>query len=199
MLPAELLRQQIVARIPGSRLIFLDCGHEIRLEKPWEAAALIDITAIRKPRKHCETNGVAGSSWLLFPHFDDVRSYRICRMFLLLINFLQTVFDVIMDALTLLRLMFRSNGSARRQESLSAQTYGAVHRMRWAGGKRPAAFQPLHPSLTSSVRTLKLFRVLGPKVLLMATSAASRPRAINTRPMRGILLRASKVYQWPSR
>ena len=48
MLPAELLRQQIVARIPGSRLIFLDCGHEIRLEKPWEAAALIDITAIRK-------------------------------------------------------------------------------------------------------------------------------------------------------
>jgi len=53
-------------------------------------------------------------------------------MFLLLINFLQTVFDVIMDALTLLRLMFRSNGSARRQESLSAQTYGAVHRMRWA-------------------------------------------------------------------
>jgi hypothetical protein len=51
MLPAELLRQQIVARIPGSRLIFLDCGHEIRLEKPWEAAALIDITAIRKTSK----------------------------------------------------------------------------------------------------------------------------------------------------
>jgi hypothetical protein len=38
MLPAELLRQQIVARIP-SRLIFLDCGHEIRLEKPWEGGA----------------------------------------------------------------------------------------------------------------------------------------------------------------
>lgn len=64
---------------------------------------------------------------------------------------------------------------------------------------RPAALQPVHPSLTSSVRTLKLFRVLGPKVLLMATSAASRPRAINTRPMRGVLLRASKMYQWPSR
>jgi len=64
---------------------------------------------------------------------------------------------------------------------------------------RPAALQPDCPSLTSSVQTLKLFRVLGPKVLLMATSAASRPRAINTRPMRGVLLRASKVYQWPSR
>jgi hypothetical protein len=56
---------------------------------------------------------------------------------------------------------------------------------------RPAALQPVHPSLTSSVRTLKLFRVLGPKVLLMAASAASRPRAINTRPIRGVLLRAS--------
>src|SRR5271157_4472500 len=55
-------------------------------------------------------------------------------------------------------------------------------------GRRPAAFRPLHPSLTSSVRTLKLFRVLGPKVLLMAASAASRPRAINTRPIRGIVV-----------
>ncbi len=54
-------------------------------------------------------------------------------------------------------------------------------------------------TFTSSVQTLKLFRTLGPKVLLMATSEASRPRAINTRPMRGMLLRASKVYQWPSR
>ena len=52
---------------------------------------------------------------------------------------------------------------------------------------------------TSSVQTLKLASVLGPKVLLSATSAASRPRAISTRPMRGVLLRASKVYQRPSR
>ncbi len=62
--------------------------------------------------------------------------------------------------------------------------------------KRGQAIQRL---LTSSVRTLKLFSVLGPNVLLMATSDASRPRAINTRPIRGVLLRASKVYQWPSR
>ena len=65
--------------------------------------------------------------------------------------------------------MFRSNWKCSPRESLSAQTTGAVHPR--AGGKRPAAFQPRHPSLTSSVRTLKLFRVLGPKVLLMATSA----------------------------
>ena len=52
-----------------------------------------------------------------------------------------------------------------------------------------------HPSLNSSVHTLKPFSVLGPKVLLIGTSAASRPRAISTRPMRGVLFRASKVYQ----
>ena len=40
--------------------------------------------------------------------------------------------------------------------------------------------------------------VLGPNVLLIATSAASRPRAISTRPIRGVLWRASKVYQSPS-
>ena len=35
--------------------------------------------------------------------------------------------------------------------------------------------------------------------VLIATSAASRPRAMRMRPMRGWLLRASKVYQWPAR
>ena len=40
---------------------------------------------------------------------------------------------------------------------------------------------------TSSVHTLKLVNAAGPKVLLRATSAASRPRAINTLPMRGVL------------
>jgi len=54
-------------------------------------------------------------------------------------------------------------------------------------------------SCTWSVRTLKLTSVLGPKALLMGTSAASRPHAINTLPMRGILLRASNVYHRPSR
>ena len=49
----------------------------------------------------------------------------------------------------------------------------------------------------SSVQTLKLTRVLGPNVVAMATSMASRPLAISTRPIRGMLLRASKVYQRP--
>src|SRR5436190_1027382 len=47
---------------------------------------------------------------------------------------------------------------------------------------------------TSSVHTEKLLSVFGPKVVVIATSAASRPRAISTRPMRGMLLRASKMY-----
>jgi two-component sensor histidine kinase len=49
--------------------------------------------------------------------------------------------------------------------------------------------------MTSSVQTLKLTSVLGPKVWVMGTSAASRPCAIRTRPIRGMLLRASNVYQ----
>src|SRR6202043_4247360 len=52
---------------------------------------------------------------------------------------------------------------------------------------------------TSSVHTLKLVNVLGPNVLLIATSDASRPRAINTLPILGTLLRASKVCQCPPR
>lgn len=52
---------------------------------------------------------------------------------------------------------------------------------------------------TSSVHTLKLSRVFMPNAVLIATSAASRPRAIRTRPMRGWLLRASNVYHLPSR
>ncbi|MFK4441375.1 hypothetical protein ABH944_001173 [Caballeronia udeis] len=45
--------------------------------------------------------------------------------------------------------------------------------------------------------TSNLSSLVGPNVLLIATSAASRPRAINTRPIRGTLLRASKVCQVP--
>ena len=58
-------------------------------------------------------------------------------------------------------------------------------------GNSPGDYRP--PALTSSVQTLKLFSVLGPNVLLIATSVASRPRAIKTRPIRGTLFRASKV------
>ena len=53
--------------------------------------------------------------------------------------------------------------------------------------------------MISSATTVKLLSVFGPKVVVIATSAESRPRAISTRPMRGMLLRASKVYHRPPR
>ena len=42
MLPPEVLRQAVVAPIPGARLVALDCGHEIPLEQPQMAAAVIE-------------------------------------------------------------------------------------------------------------------------------------------------------------
>jgi pimeloyl-ACP methyl ester carboxylesterase len=38
----EFLRQEVVARIAGARLARADCGHEIPIERPAEAAALIE-------------------------------------------------------------------------------------------------------------------------------------------------------------
>jgi hypothetical protein len=52
---------------------------------------------------------------------------------------------------------------------------------------------------SSSVTTLKPASLAGPKLVESATSVASRPRAMSTRPIRGLLWRASKVYQRPSR
>ena len=46
---------------------------------------------------------------------------------------------------------------------------------------------------TSSIQTRKLFRVFGPNVVVMATSAASRPRAINALPTRGVLFLGSNM------
>ena len=54
-------------------------------------------------------------------------------------------------------------------------------------------------SVTSSVTTLKPASVQGPNEVTIATSVASRPRAIRMRPMRGVLWRASNVYQRPPR
>src|SRR6516165_12645615 len=51
--------------------------------------------------------------------------------------------------------------------------------------------------VTSSVMTLKFARVQGPKEVTIAASVASRPRAIKMRPTRGVLWRASNVYQRP--
>lgn len=41
VLTPDLVRQEVVARIPGARMALLDCGHEIPLEKPLETAAII--------------------------------------------------------------------------------------------------------------------------------------------------------------
>src|ERR1700737_591402 len=74
-----------------------------------------------------------------------------------------------------------------------------VRRHRPPGAVRSCPCRLTQLARTSSVHTLKLVSVLGPNVLLIATSEASRPRATNTLPMRGVLLRASKVCQCPSR
>jgi hypothetical protein len=52
--------------------------------------------------------------------------------------------------------------------------------------------------VTSCVITLKLASVHGPNEVTIATSVASRPRAIKIRPMRGLWWRASNVYQRPA-
>jgi hypothetical protein len=52
---------------------------------------------------------------------------------------------------------------------------------------------------SSSVHTRKLSRVFGPNVVAIATSVASRPRAMSTRPMRGTLFRGSNVCHAPPR
>lgn len=52
---------------------------------------------------------------------------------------------------------------------------------------------------TSSVQTRNSVSVLGPKVWVSGTSAASRPCAIRMRPIRGALLRGSKTCQRPPR
>jgi hypothetical protein len=82
-----------------------------------------------------------------------------------------------------------SGGAMARSRRPTAALYCAAPSMR-------TRFQPFS---TSSVETLKLTSVLGPNVVAMATSIASRPLAISIRPIRGTLLRGSKVYQRPPR
>jgi len=42
LLTPELLRATVVDRMLGARLDVLDCGHEIPIERPAEAAGLMD-------------------------------------------------------------------------------------------------------------------------------------------------------------
>jgi len=50
MLSPEFLRQEMVARIPRARLVQVDCGHEIPVERPAQTAALIEafLAALRQ-------------------------------------------------------------------------------------------------------------------------------------------------------
>src|SRR6202012_2117074 len=54
-------------------------------------------------------------------------------------------------------------------------------------------------SVTSSLTTTNFFKFADPNAVVSATSAASRPVAISTRPIRGTLCRASIVHQRPPR
>lgn len=42
ILSPDFLRQEVVNRIPNARLVQIDCGHEIPVERPAQAAALIE-------------------------------------------------------------------------------------------------------------------------------------------------------------
>ena len=53
--------------------------------------------------------------------------------------------------------------------------------------------------IISSLITLKPESIQGPNEVEIATSVASRPRAMRIRPIRGMLCRASNVYQRPAR
>jgi pimeloyl-ACP methyl ester carboxylesterase len=48
----ELLRNEIASKIKGARMVILDCGHEIPLERPRELAALIEafLAGLGEPR-----------------------------------------------------------------------------------------------------------------------------------------------------
>jgi pimeloyl-ACP methyl ester carboxylesterase len=41
-MPVQLLRDEIASKINGARMVILDCGHEIPLERPRELASLIE-------------------------------------------------------------------------------------------------------------------------------------------------------------
>ena len=56
-----------------------------------------------------------------------------------------------------------------------------------------------HDATTSSVQTRNSVSRLEPNVWVSETSAASRPNAMSTRPLRGALLRGSKTCQRPPR
>ena len=64
--------------------------------------------------------------------------------------------------------------------------------------RRVTHVERAEPFVIPSVKVRKLSSVVGSNVVIMATFAASRPRASKNLPMRGALFLGSNVYQWPS-
>ncbi len=101
--------------------------------------------------------------------------------------------------------LFRRRSRRRRRRGLAARLSGRAGARREDEGRRsgpPSPSDDGHAAPVppiSSVTTVKLSSLAGPKVQLIATSAASRPRAMSTRPIRGSLLRGSKVCHVPPR
>ena len=77
----------------------------------------------------------------------------------------------------------------------SRKAIGAAMKMLGYAPGRTREVRQAAAGSTSAVVTAKRSSVLTPNTIVIGTSAASRPRAITTRPMRGMLWRASKVCQ----
>jgi len=101
-----------------------------------------------------------------------------------------------------LPLILRTHNSVRRRPligvCLQVGDCGSI----WSGGRFEMSRYLTHfvPSArTSSVRMWNDSSRLTPKVVVIATSAASRPLATSTRPILGVLFLASTAYQRPPR
>jgi pimeloyl-ACP methyl ester carboxylesterase len=46
MMTPDALKQGVIATLPNSRLVLLDCNHSIPIEKPQEVAALVQAVAV---------------------------------------------------------------------------------------------------------------------------------------------------------
>ena len=78
--------------------------------------------------------------------------------------------------------------------SEGSPTCGAARRARRAAAfSRASQAATTSGSLISSVTTVKRVSACEPKVVIIGMSAASRPREIKMRPIRGRLCRGSKV------
>ena len=85
--------------------------------------------------------------------------------------------------------------ATRKHERKSRRVSDVTHRaFRWPHAQAASVIR-----FTSSVMILNFTNLVSPNVVVIAQSAASRPRAIKMRPMRGVLWRASKVNQRPPR